>query len=240
METIGERIKQERQAQGIDRKQLSAMTKIGYSTLAELERGGMKTSTKLHTIAAALGVSVQWLATGKGDKHAPATEPQRVKVYAYDVRAVDSPDELDPDTDVLVGEVDILLSAGNGVIVPEFVETRYTMVYQMRWFQRERLKPADCKLMRVTGDSMENLLFDGDRVLINLADTRIRDSKVYAIAIGGEAKVKRLFNQRDGGLRIVSDNPNKDIYPDEIVPPNEMHTVAVIGRVVDKSGRGGL
>lgn len=70
METIGTRIRREREAQGLSRKDLERQTGIGYSTLAELERGGMQSSTKLHVIAEALGVSVNWLETGKGAKAA--------------------------------------------------------------------------------------------------------------------------------------------------------------------------
>lgn len=50
-------------------------------------------------------------------------------------------------------------------------------------------------------------------------------------------KVKRLRRRRDGGLLIVSDN---DRYPIEEVPPSELDTVYIIGRVFDRSGRGGL
>ncbi|WP_240796119.1 helix-turn-helix domain-containing protein [Xanthomonas oryzae] len=52
--------------QGIERRELAAKTGVGYSTLSELERGGMQTTTKLRVIADALGVSLQWLETGKG------------------------------------------------------------------------------------------------------------------------------------------------------------------------------
>lgn len=38
METIGDRVKREREAQGLERKDLAAKTGIGYSTIAELER----------------------------------------------------------------------------------------------------------------------------------------------------------------------------------------------------------
>lgn len=68
METVGSRIRKEREAQGISRPELSKRTGIGYSTIAELERGGMQTSTKLWAIAEALRVSLRWLETGRGPK----------------------------------------------------------------------------------------------------------------------------------------------------------------------------
>jgi len=81
METVGTRIKSEREAQGLSRNDLVRETGIGYSTIAELERGGMQTSTKLHVIAEALGVSVHWLETGKGPKVSkPPSQPAGLDV----------------------------------------------------------------------------------------------------------------------------------------------------------------
>ena len=68
MDTIGTRIKREREALGISRVELSRRTGVGYSTLAELERGGMQSTTKARVIAEALGVSLKWLETGRGDR----------------------------------------------------------------------------------------------------------------------------------------------------------------------------
>lgn len=75
MKTVGERVKAEREAQGITRGALSQMTGVGYSTLAELENGRMQTTTKLRVIAEALGVSLQYLETGEGPRTGPASQP---------------------------------------------------------------------------------------------------------------------------------------------------------------------
>lgn len=58
METIGTRIRAEREAQGIDRKDLAAAAGIAKTTLADLENGRMNTTTALHKIADRLGISV--------------------------------------------------------------------------------------------------------------------------------------------------------------------------------------
>ncbi|AIC11139.1 S24 family peptidase [Xylella fastidiosa] len=176
---------------------------------------------------------------------APHPAGQHIKLDTYEFQAIDDGEELDPEANILVDEVDVMLSAGNGVLIPEFIETKFRMPFPLPWLRHAHINPKDVKLMRVHGDSMERTLFDNDRVMVNFADTRIRDGKVYAIAIGGEAKVKRLYTLRNNGLRIVSDNQNKDseghrIYKDEIVPPNEMETVQVLGRVIDRGGSGGL
>ncbi len=72
--TVGQRVREAREALKMSRRQLEAKSGVGYSTLSELERGGMKSTTMLPQIADALGVSATFLATGK-DGGSPGTRP---------------------------------------------------------------------------------------------------------------------------------------------------------------------
>lgn len=225
------------------RSQEAAARAIGCSrgTVAMWESGGTPTIGRYLMEAARIyRVRPDWLNGGAAEDGYPwEPEGTRVKVHAYDVRGVDALDGVDHSLDVMIEEVDVMLSGGPGNIVPEYVETRFRMPFQIEWLRKFGAKPEDVKLMRVNGDSMERTLFDGDRVAVHLADRRIVDGRVYAVVLG-EAKVKRLFKLRDGSLRVVSDNENKTLFPDEIVPADDMSSVYVIGRVIDKSGGGGL
>lgn len=69
METVGSRVRAEREAQGIDRKELAAAAGIAKTTLADLENGRMATTTALHKIADHLGISARWLESGEGAKY---------------------------------------------------------------------------------------------------------------------------------------------------------------------------
>lgn len=214
----------------------------GRSTVAMWETSGTAAIGKyLYSAARAYKVRPEWLNSGNGPEGYPWNpEGQRsVEGDAVRISLVDEED-LDPMHERTVSEVDVLLSAGPGNSVPEFVETTRKIPFQMDWFYKWNAHPDDVRLMRVRGDSMERFLFDGDRVAVHLKDKRIIDGKLYAVVIGGESKVKRLFMLRDGSLRVVSENKDKDLYPDEIVPPVSMEEVYIIGRVIDKSGGGGL
>lgn len=68
MDTVGSRIKARRKELRMSRKELCRLTGIGYSSVAEIERAGQKSTTRLHLYAKALGVTESWLATGKGLK----------------------------------------------------------------------------------------------------------------------------------------------------------------------------
>lgn len=68
---IGERIRAERESRDptISAAQLARDSGVPYPTLAGIENGDQDSSTRLHDIAQALGVSPKWLETGKGNKY---------------------------------------------------------------------------------------------------------------------------------------------------------------------------
>lgn len=66
METIGERVRAEREARNWPRAKLAGLAGIAPTSLSDLELGYTQKGTALHKIAEALGVTVEWLETGKG------------------------------------------------------------------------------------------------------------------------------------------------------------------------------
>lgn len=68
MDTIGSRIRALREGLGKTRKEMAAAVGIAGSTLSDLEAGRSQTTTALHRIADYLGVRVEWLETGKGER----------------------------------------------------------------------------------------------------------------------------------------------------------------------------
>lgn len=68
METIGDRIRKERTAQGLARKDLAKDAGVSYTALSDLELGNSANTTALHRIATRLGKSVTYLETGKDDR----------------------------------------------------------------------------------------------------------------------------------------------------------------------------
>lgn len=202
---------------------------------------------KFERLADHLRVDIGWLRDGRRPlinnfferPPAPGPKASTAPIRAYDVDAIEDGDPV-PDGWQEVQHIDFALSAGDGSEVPSFVETKYPMYYRMDWFHRCGAKPANVKSMSVRGDSMQFTLYDRDRVAVHTADRVVVSNAVYALLLDGEACVKRLFRHGQG-LRIVSDNPDKGRYPDIIIAPEELHDrVSIIGRVIDKSGAGGL
>lgn len=187
-------------------------------------------------------VKPDWLAM-KTEEDGYPWEPedgQRVKVHAYEIRAVDGEDGADPETDAMIPVHDIEVSGGPGAIIPEFVETKYRLPYQIDWLNKWKAKPEDILIARVRGSSMEPILWDGDKAVIHRGRRHVADGRVFSVIYGGEARVKRLYRLADGSLRVNSANSDKDQYPDEVIPHSELGSVYVIGQVIDKMGSGGL
>lgn len=72
MKSIGDRVRAEREARGITREELAAYAGMAKTTLADLELGTSKSSTKLHKLAERLAVNPDWLETGRGVKEVGA------------------------------------------------------------------------------------------------------------------------------------------------------------------------
>lgn len=109
-----------------------------------------------------------------------------------------------------------------------------THAYRRDWLERKKLLPGACVVIEAEGDSMHPTIFDGDVVLINTSAKRLTSGQVFAFSTEDGVRIKRLFKQLDGRVRVVSDNQDKINYPDEYLTPG-MET-EIIGMVVHRSG----
>ncbi|MBZ9576747.1 S24 family peptidase [Modicisalibacter sp. MOD 31.J] len=105
-------------------------------------------------------------------------------------------------------------------------------------FDTETLKimgipTANLAGVKVRGDSMEGSLNDGDWVLINRGDQDVRQDGVFLLLVSGERRIKRVQRLAGGALYLISDN---DRYQPEMIRPQDMHDVRVLGRCVVRIG----
>lgn len=193
-------------------------------TIAEIERGDYQESKKLNALARALKINPDWLETGKGPKHLLHTSP---------VVLVEGSDE----EFVEVRALTLKTAAGGGYQV-DYVAVKGGRAYTREYFRKKGLNPDKCFRVDVIGDSMIPTLFPDDEALVNGAETEIRSGHVYAFHVRGEPRVKRFFWLADGSLKIHSDNDAR--YPDEVLDKETAEGFVVLGRVIDRSGSGGL
>lgn len=148
-------------------------------------------------------------------------------------RGVISIGETDPTPNgyTLVKRKIINLSAGGGSVIFE-EEDAPPLAFRTEWLYKERLDPDKLVVAYATGDSMEPRIHDGDMLLIDTARRVPVDGKIYAIRIGEELRVKRIY-RRTVSVLLHSDNP---AYPDEELSLQQAEGLHVIGRVAQVSG----
>lgn len=232
MEDWKKRLKLAREAKGYSKTFVARALEVSNPTITDWEKssdtGGIKeiTGPNLVKLCALLGVSESWLLHGKlGELKGSVTALH--------------PDDPVPDDMILVPESRIEFSGGNGkVAVYELIEDDEPATYRLSWFQKYGINPAKVRRFRVSGKSMEPMLYARDTILVNTEETNIVDGKLYAIRYGDELRVKYLSRRLDGTITLRSVNPE---YKDEDVSPElASEHITVIGRVRDTSGTGGL
>lgn len=175
---------------------------ISTSVLGKYVHGSEPGLFKAARLAKALGVSLDWLATGAGQANGAIRG--YVDVPIYDVR----------------------LAAGSASFA-EGAKVLGHMPFDMALLRSIGRTDGDgLGVLEAEGDSMEPLIPDGARVLVDLKDTRLREA-VFAFRVEDELRIKRLRRVLDG-VEIISENPR---YEPELLTGERLEQFALIGRV---------
>jgi len=102
--------------------------------------------------------------------------------------------------------------------------------FSRRWLREQGFDAACLSAIRVSGDSMEPLLRDGDEVLVDERTSPFRDG-IYVVRLDERLLVKRVAAQGGGRYSLLSQNL---AYPPIVVGADD---IEIVGRVVWKSGR---
>ena len=158
-------------------------------------------------------------------------EPGNIATPPRPVLAFEDGDPVNGD-EVEVPRLTLVCSAGDGHMQWE-VDTKGTPNrFRAAWLRREGLKAHSLATVVVKGDSMDPRVPDGASITINTDVSKVKNGKVHAIDYMDEFYVKRLFLQPDGSILVRSDNPDKNRYPDWIVPSSNLEVLRVLGYVV--------
>lgn len=170
------------------------------------------------TYAKALGITLDWLASGgplPDDGGEALRSTKDVATIASDLGVV------------MVREVDISYAMGDGSVVAEYPDTGM-MPFQENFLRMLRVRdPESVFVCRGDGDSMVPTIHGQDMVLVDASRNRITLSDhIWAIVAAGAGMIKRLRPLPDGRLMILSDNPS---VPEQIFDGQDVH---VVGKVV--------
>ncbi len=228
METIVDRI--QLALNKADIKWSAAAIKIGLSAQAasNWKKGKIGRDT-IEKLAELLKVDAGWLLTGNSADNIQQTDGTPVVAW-------ESPEDLDPNTYVIIPHVDVKFSAGNGHLAayePSHKDVGSAQL--LSWVHKKKVSPKNLITVDIDGDSMEPNIKSGSVVMLDKSINtleQVQSGKVYAIRYGNELKIKRLSRRFDGALIIDSDNPQ---YQREIVEPEQLEHISIIGKYVSHS-----
>lgn len=194
---------------------------MGVSTdqLARYMRGENEPGIlKLTALAHRSGFSLEYLASGRGDRRIGVTalraeEPTAgyANIPLYDVRA---------------------RAGTNGVAISEESPVN-ELAFREDWIRRElRVSPKDLRLIHVEGDSMEPDLRSGDIILVDHTDTTARREGVYVIRMDNALLVKALQRLPGGVINVTSRNAAYQPFRVNASEVESNEDFSIIGRVV--------
>lgn len=221
------------------KRNLANMITMSESQLHRVIGGSAVKAADLAEIAEATGFSLLWLATGQGPQKM-AIEDISAWIHllerfhgveepmpAYDVASVGKGIATVLEDFALVPDLDIEVSAGSGSM-PGTEDISRSHAYRLDWLKSKGLRSGDLVTVTAKGDSMEPTIKDGASLLINTADKRLTDGRVYCFRIGDSTFVKRVQRSIDQ-LQLISDN---QAYP-PITLGADTDSDQIIGRVVN-------
>ena len=234
----GHRIAAWRNKLGLSQRALASATGVSRSYLGDIESGRSGPSREfLAVLSEKLGLNPAWVLSGQ--------EPMafdRSGAFSGRKTIVESPDKTRPGHGELriqgqdyawVRRMGLSVSAGSGLEELE-PEDEDGLLLPTAWFGRRGINPDVCVIVSVRGDSMAPTIPDGALVLVDCATKTADISGVYAVALDGQAYVKRLIPSRDGPAKastaifMASDNT---IYPPVPLVGDRMNALRVVGRV---------
>lgn len=212
--------------------QLAAEVGSDVGNISRLERDQQGYSDQtINRIASALNVPLAALFADDDEQRARLMSQDAVRgAPAGTYEPVDVAEPGDPRLTV-IPEVRLRLTAGiSGVEVePEPFDGSRTTV-GTDWIEKRGYRRDKLIAVRIRGESMEPSLYEGDLVVVNLADTRPVAGEVYAVNYEGEPVIKRLT--RDAGQWwLTSDHHDQRKHYRRRCEGEEC---IIVGRVVKK------
>lgn len=196
----------------------AASVGVPYSTMRSYLYGNRAPSAEfLAGVFTTYGYMPSWLLTGQGPRLVGDSADERAKKAEEEFVTIP----------LLNG---VKASAGYGSLNEPAAEYNVQgLSFSRAWLAKRGLNSQVLKVIEVKGRSMEPVLSDGDRVLIDMSDTQPRSGYVYVLRQGEELLVKYCQLQPGGVLRVTSANNQ---YPSYDIVLNETMDVQIVGRVV--------
>ena len=208
---ISSRLKQQMNEQGMNSVELARRAEVKTSFIYDILSGKSANPSplKLVKLAEALEVSLDYLAGGELTKTSASNTE---------------------DTDCIsIPRLAASVSAGGGAVITSEHDAEH-YYFRRSWIKNKlNAKPADLRMLFVSGDSMEPTLHDNDIILVNTSHNFPSPAGIFILFDGYGLVAKRVEivgGEQEPRLRILADNALYSPYE------RNADEVRIIGRVV--------
>lgn len=248
--SLGKRLAEAFRLADTSAPEVARVTGVSASSINALIRRDSGRSGLIEPILAALPadkVNIDWVRTGRGPASpGDGTKPTTTTPHTGTKKGT----ETGLPAVHLAWEAKTSLPIGEWVLVPRLLVTdaaeaadgyrivllrEESQVFRTDWIVQDALFAPALGWETKVDDSMEPVIWKGDNYVVDTTDATVEDGATYCIFYGGKQRVRRLFALPGGGLRLSPNNPRY-----ETIDIADARAIRVIGRVVRKSGRGGL
>ena len=220
--SFGERLKKEIENSPHSNRQLAKAAGVSETAIRNYTKGRMPQIDVAHTLAKALNVNYSYLVYGLQDK-VPEIESQVSDTTVTYNPGYDFLEEF-----ALIAGYHVSVSTGHGSINSDAPVKRH-LAFRRKWLEYRKLNETELVVVFAKGESMEPTIHNNNTILVDTSDKDLKDSSIYVLRFGDELYAKRLQKRFDGSIELISDNKE---YKDQIVRPDELDQLAIIGKVV--------
>ncbi|MEN6423012.1 MAG: S24 family peptidase [Smithella sp.] len=217
---LATRIIELRKLRGLNQEEAAGAIDIKYGTYQKYEYGAYPSRKNIEKIVKYYGCSKNWLLTGEGYAFPEGDNIGEIS------RKRKLPEKEDISNEfVFVPQFRSPISAGTGLIPDEGFEMR--VAFRRDWIKRKG-DPKNMSLVKVSGDSMEDTLLDGDLILVNHSKNYLDpQGGLYEITVDNYIMIKRIeLIAHEKKIKIISDN--QKYSPIEV----DLDQVKINGKVI--------
>jgi len=208
---------------------VSANTWNSYETKNEAPNSGVLTRL------ADEGIDIHWLLTGLGSMLRTDKTSAQSQGFAELKPLPISHETLEHNGFVLIPRYDVRAAAGAGSLVEDHTLIG-SVAFSREWLHRAlRANPADLLVIEAKGDSMTGMVEDGDIMLIDTSEPKVRGSGIYVFLVDGLLLVKHLRIRVDGALELTGTG-EEALHP-EVISRDDLDRVTIIGRAIWRASR---
>lgn len=124
---------------------------------------------------------------------------------------------------------DVLASCGNGTFEMSFMKEKIRVP---KICIDQYLPFTKYSVINAFGDSMQPTIQNKDKLIVELLNNndKIKDNNIYIFFYQEKIFCKRLVQNIDN-IVVISDNPDKNIYPTSKIEREKMNDIKLIGRI---------